>query len=182
MNISVNNPYVYFRYVTDELTNKYLENIPGTGIDLAADLIQRGRDHGIMSYPMWTIKTGEPHWSNFKSLTSHSTDNQARLSQMYRNIYDIDLWTAGISEIPVLGGKVGLTFGKIIAEQFQVLKKGDRFWYENNDKGAFSKASGNQESFTHGNLMSKHTHNRNSEKQFCCSESEQPIGKLWDPG
>ncbi|XP_014771227.1 chorion peroxidase [Octopus bimaculoides] len=127
------------RYVTDELTNKYLESFPGTGIDLAADHIQRGRDHGIMSYPMWTIKTGEPRWSNFKSLTNHSTDNQARLSQIYRNIYDIDLWTAGISEIPVLGGKVGPTFGNIIAKQFEVLKNGDRFWYENNDKGAFSR-------------------------------------------
>ena len=40
----------------------------------------------------------------------------------------------GISERSVKGGLVGQTFGCIIANQFEKLRKCDRFWYETREK------------------------------------------------
>ncbi|PRD30327.1 UNVERIFIED_CONTAM: Peroxidase-like protein 3 [Trichonephila clavipes] len=58
------------------------------------------------------------------------------------DIRDIDLFTGGLSEKPLVGGVVGPTFACILSRQFQHLKKGDRFWYENDvPPNAFSKGT-----------------------------------------
>ncbi|XP_063981549.1 chorion peroxidase-like isoform X2 [Diachasmimorpha longicaudata] len=120
-------------FITEELTN-HLFQIPGFsfGMDLAAINIQRGRDHGLPPYVDWRqpcglspIKT----WKDLERVTSVSITRNFR--RIYETIEDIDLYSAGLAEKPVVGGLVGPTFACIIAQQFSNLRKGDRFWYEN---------------------------------------------------
>jgi len=56
-----------------------------------------------------------------------------KLKKIYLHVDDIDLFSGGLAETAVHGGVVGPTFACIIAKQFQVLRKCDRFWYENEE-------------------------------------------------
>ena len=44
---------------------------------------------------------------------------------------DVDLFTGGLAETANIGALVGPTFGCLIGRQFHYLKRGDRYWYEN---------------------------------------------------
>jgi len=53
---------------------------------------------------------------------------------VYRDVDDIDAFTGGLAETAPTDGLVGPTFACIIGKQFQFLKFGDRFFF-NNDPG-----------------------------------------------
>ncbi len=57
----------------------------------------------------------------------------ARLQTLYSSVYDIDLYVGGLAErvSPNSNIATGPTFSCIIMSQFQSLKNGDRFYYEN---------------------------------------------------
>lgn len=102
------------------------------GLDLAAINIQRGRDHGLPSYTQWREPCGlSPirDWNDLEKIVGPRSAR--RIQQGYKDVKDIDLFVAGLAERPVVGGLVGPTFACIIAQQFSNLRKGDRFWYEN---------------------------------------------------
>lgn len=117
-------------HIVDDLRN-FLFGPPGSGgFDLASLNIQRGRDHGLPSYNDVRQSLGLPEIQSFSDISA-SEEVQQRLSSIYPNVNVIDLWVGGLAEDPMPGGLVGETVQHILAEQFQRLRDGDRFWYEN---------------------------------------------------
>jgi hypothetical protein len=115
---------------TDSVRN-FLFGTNTKGLDLAAIGIQRGRDHGLPDYNTVRRAIGLPKRASFDQITSDK--ELQKKFEIYHNTDDIDLWVGGLAEDHVEGGCVGETFAHIIAEQFRILRDGDRFWYENPD-------------------------------------------------
>ena len=55
----------------------------------------------------------------------------AKLEALYGTVDNIDLWVGGLAEDHLPGSSMGETFTSIIVDQFQRLRDGDRFWYQN---------------------------------------------------
>jgi hypothetical protein len=116
--------------IVPELQN-FLFGPPGAGgFDLAALNIQRGRDHGLADYNTVRAAYGLPRVTSFAEISS-DPQVQVELRQLYRNVNNIDLWVGGLAEDHVDGGSVGQLFTRIIADQFERLRDGDRLWYQN---------------------------------------------------
>ncbi|KAF9412140.1 hypothetical protein HW555_009270 [Spodoptera exigua] len=108
-------------FITGELTN-HLFQTPhfDFGMDLAAINIQRGRDHGVPPYTSWREPCGLSTIEDFEDLLRVMPARAARkMKALYRHVDDIDLFTAGMAERPVVGGLVGPTFACIIAQQYE---------------------------------------------------------------
>ncbi|XP_042238092.1 uncharacterized protein LOC121876775 isoform X2 [Homarus americanus] len=119
--------------ISDAMTNKMFEDSKtGVGLDLAAQIIQQGRDHGIDGYNKWRHFCGLPKAARFEDLSDvMSQNNINKLKSIYKEVDDMDLFTGGLAEKPNRGALVGPTFGCLIGRQFHYLRRGDRYWYEN---------------------------------------------------
>ncbi|CAO4368063.1 unnamed protein product [Caenorhabditis nigoni] len=122
------------RFVDDSVRNFLFSDRGrrGTGLDLIAINIQRGRDHGIPPYNQYRSFCGLSRLTSFYSIFSDiDQDGLTAIGNVYESPEDIDLFTGIVSEKVIPGGIVGPTASCIIAEQFKRLKKCDRFYYEN---------------------------------------------------
>ncbi|XP_063852971.1 uncharacterized protein LOC135095795 isoform X2 [Scylla paramamosain] len=119
--------------ISDSMTNKMFEDEKtGVGLDLAAQILQQGRDHGIAGYNSWRHFCGLPKAASFQDLSDVvGPENIKKLQGIYKSVDDIDLFTGGLAEKPNRGALVGPTFGCLIGRQFHYLRRGDRYWYEN---------------------------------------------------
>ena len=116
--------------VVDEIRN-LLFGPPGSpGRDLAALNIQRGRDHGLPDHNTTRSAYGLAPARTFADVSS-DPDAQDALERAYGDVGDLDLWVGGLAEDHMPGSMIGETFRTIIAEQFQRLRDGDRYWFEN---------------------------------------------------
>ncbi|MEM0982587.1 MAG: peroxidase family protein [Planctomycetota bacterium] len=117
------------RFVVDDVRN-FLFGPPGSGgFDLASLNIQRGRDHGIGSYNDVRDQFGLGRAASFADV-SGSSDVQSALASVYADTEEIDPWTGMLCEDQVAGSLVGPTLQKVLGDQFERLRDGDRFWYE----------------------------------------------------
>lgn len=114
--------------IVDSLRN-FLFGAPGQGgLDLASLNIQRGRDHGLADYNAVRKAYGLSPVTSFDQITSN-TELQQTLKSLYGSVDDIDLWVGMLAEDHVAGASVGQLAKTVIADQFQRLRDGDRFWY-----------------------------------------------------
>jgi peroxidase len=116
--------------VRDLLFNEVIPGVGG-GQDLIALDTQRGRDHGIPDYNTLRVELGLPAIKSFSQIT-RNVQVQKELAAAYPGgIGTIDAFEGGLAEDHVPGSDVGPLFQKIMANQFERLRDGDRFFYLN---------------------------------------------------
>ena len=116
--------------VIDDVRN-FLFGPPGAGgFDLVSLNIQRGRDHGLADYNTVRVAFGLEPVMDFDGITSDAA-LAADLASVYLSVDDIDPWVGMLAEDLVSGASVGLTIYEILTMQFELLRDGDRFWFEN---------------------------------------------------
>ena len=124
--------------VAQEIDNELVDDVrnflfgpPGAGgFDLASLNIQRGRDHGLADYNSTRVALGLEAVQRFSDISS-DPEVAAKLEALYGTVDNIDLWVGGLAEDHLPGSSMGETFTAIIVDQFERLRDGDRFWYEN---------------------------------------------------
>ena len=120
----------YDLQVVDSLRN-FLFGQPGQGgLDLASLNIERGRDHGLADYNSVREAYGLERVTSFAEITS-DVELQQQLEDLYGSVDNIDLWVGVLAEDHVEGSSVGELAQAIVADQFERLRNGDRFWYQN---------------------------------------------------
>ncbi|XP_063223065.1 uncharacterized protein LOC134531301 [Bacillus rossius redtenbacheri] len=134
-------------HINEVMTNHmFQEPGKGAGLDLAAQVIQQGRDHGLPGYMRWREFCGLPVAASFQQLPDIlPADVSARLQRVYRNVSDVDLFTGALAERAAPGSAVGPTLACLLGRQFRQLRRGDRHWYENDlPPSSFSKEQLNE--------------------------------------
>lgn len=118
--------------VNSELTEHLFSAAHAVSLDLAAMNIQRGRDHALGTYMQYRKFCNLTTASTFEGLVDISDASvRQKLQELYGNPENIDLFVGGILEDQISGARVGPLFRCILIDQFQRLRDGDRFWYEN---------------------------------------------------
>uniref|UniRef100_G3NS64 NAD(P)H oxidase (H2O2-forming) n=1 Tax=Gasterosteus aculeatus aculeatus TaxID=481459 RepID=G3NS64_GASAC len=117
--------------------------------DVVALTIQRGRDFGLRSYNEVRKALNLPPWIKLCSRVQQLLNDIAELYS--RDISKLELFTGGLLES--LDGP-GPVFSAIILDQFERIRNGDRFWFENKQNGLFSDAEiGNIHNVTYHDVL-----------------------------
>jgi len=117
--------------VIDDVRN-FLFGAPGQGgLDLAAININRGRDRGITDFNSLRIALGLPRYSTFEDLTDSPIDAQI-MQDVYGDIDNVDAWVGMLAEKRDDDKLFGKVVSLIMEKQFDVLRNGDRLYFENN--------------------------------------------------
>ena len=116
--------------LSEELRN-FLNAGDGEDGDLMSRNLMRARDHGLEDYNTLRAAYGLDPIESWEEL-SDDPAVVAELRALYGETPDgLDPWLGGLLESPVDGALVGALNATIIGDQFDRLRSGDRFWYEN---------------------------------------------------
>ena len=94
-------------------------------VDLSANNIQRGRDHGLPSYQSTVAQL------QAMGLITGNNNLPDKLLNAY-GTSEVDLIIGGLAETPFGDALVGEVFHALLLDQFGRLRDGDRFWYQQN--------------------------------------------------
>ncbi|MEO0933594.1 MAG: peroxidase family protein, partial [Cyanobacteria bacterium J06641_2] len=98
--------------------------------DLAAINIQRGRHNGLADYNTIRESFGLSRVTSFAEITS-DVEKQATLEELYGTVDNIDFFVGMLAEDLLPGASVGESVAAVLSQQFENLRDGDRFYYEN---------------------------------------------------
>jgi peroxidase len=115
--------------IVDDLRN-FLGDPVGGAQDLAAVNIQRGRDMGLGHLNETRDALGLKPYTSFDQITSDKVTAKLLSDAYHGDLNSVDLWLGGSSEDHAKGAMVGSTFQAIIAQQFENVRDGDRFFFE----------------------------------------------------
>lgn len=95
-------------HISSVMTNSLFRgpDQPGPALDLAAQLVQQGRDHGLPPYADWVAFCGgeAARPRSFRDLEPRmGVAAAAALRSVYANVSDVDLLPAALSERPAPG-------------------------------------------------------------------------------
>ncbi len=103
---------------------------------LGAIDIQRGRDHGLPDYNSMREAYHLPRVTSFDQMTPDEEIQQA-LEDVYGDVDSIDSFVGALLEEHLPGASVGPLVAAGYVAQFDRLRDGDRFWYENDPDFSF---------------------------------------------
>ncbi|XP_003929157.1 lactoperoxidase [Saimiri boliviensis] len=128
------------KMMTGELRNKLFQPTHRIhGFDLAAINTQRCRDHGQPGYNSWRAfcDLSQPQTLEELNTVLNNKMLAKKLLDLYGTPNNIDIWIGAIAEPLVERGRVGPLLACLLGKQFQQIRDGDRFWWEN--PGVFTK-------------------------------------------
>ncbi|XP_059917302.1 dual oxidase 1 [Gadus macrocephalus] len=108
--------------------------------DLVALTIQRGRDFGIPTYSEVRQALDLPAIMTFGEINPELNRSNPQLFRDVAELYDgdvskLELFPGGLLE--ALHGP-GAVFSRVVLDQFERIRNGDRFWFENRQNGLFT--------------------------------------------
>ncbi|MCP4287091.1 MAG: peroxiredoxin [Gammaproteobacteria bacterium] len=118
-------------HVVDDVRSFLFDDPGHGGLDLASLNIQRGRDHGLLDYNSLRELYGLTPIANLSDISSDPLIQMA-FESLYGNVGvdSIDPWIGMLAEDHLMGAGVGELLSTIISDQFERLRDGDRFWFE----------------------------------------------------
>jgi hypothetical protein len=116
--------------VIDDVRNFLFLSPNSPALDLASININRGRERGLPDYNTVRAHFGLPTIPSFYELTKDHRESEL-LEQIYGSIDNLDPWVGMLAEKHMEDAMMGRLMQVIIKEQFQLLRDGDRFYYNN---------------------------------------------------
>nr|XP_061812717.1 dual oxidase 1-like [Nerophis lumbriciformis] len=126
--------------VVEDLRDFMYGPLKFTRTDLVAQIVQRGRDFGLGSYAKVRQALNLPPVKTFQDINPQLNKTKPKLLQEVAQIYHgdiskLELFPGGLLES--VGGP-GPVFSAIILDQFERIRNGDRFWFENKHNSLFT--------------------------------------------
>ena len=150
-------------YAVDVLRN--LLNAPPDFVDLIAIDIQRERDLGIGSLNQTRESLGLTPYTDFSQITN-DPQIAANLKQVFGSVDQVSLFIGGLAETHASGSMLGETFQRIIGDQFENLRDGDRLWWQN--QGFDAQTTQEIKNTTLSDIILRNTDTSAMQQDACC--------------